>query len=163
MCSGRRRSNGRRIDMEKSPAALLRCRIILCPEFAGAFLLSDRVLRDCTPRALPRASRSGRHVGLRPPRNDNSGAFTILTSVCTFSRQPVRTASAFPRLPRRFAPRNDTSGSALVHQRSSAVECPPAGRLGNAAADATGAFHFNYGLCKPAALRRSGHRPLRIK
>ena len=28
MCSGRRRSNGRRIDMEKSPAALLRCRII---------------------------------------------------------------------------------------------------------------------------------------
>ena len=27
-----------------------------------------------------------------------------------FYRQPVRTASAFPRLPRRFAPRNDTSG-----------------------------------------------------
>ena len=23
------------------------------------------------------------HVGLRPPRNDNSGAFTILTAVCT--------------------------------------------------------------------------------
>ena len=32
----------------------------------------------------------------------------------------VRTATAFPRLPRRFAPRNDTSGSAAVHQ------CPPA-------------------------------------
>ena len=30
--------------------------------------------RDCTPRALPRASRSGRHVGLRPPRNDKSGS-----------------------------------------------------------------------------------------
>ena len=29
--------------------------------------------RDCTPRALPRASRSGRHVGLRPPRNDKLG------------------------------------------------------------------------------------------
>ncbi len=28
MCSGRRRSNGRRIEMEKSPAALRRCRII---------------------------------------------------------------------------------------------------------------------------------------
>ena len=28
--------------------------------------------RDCTPRALPRASRSGRHVGLWPPRNDKS-------------------------------------------------------------------------------------------
>ena len=39
--------------------------------------------RDCTPRALPRASRSGRHVGLRPPRNDNSGAFAILTVACT--------------------------------------------------------------------------------
>ena len=25
-------------------------------------LLGDRVLRDCTPRALPRASRAGRHV-----------------------------------------------------------------------------------------------------
>ena len=32
----------------------------------------------------------------------------------------VRAATAFPRLPRRFAPRNDTSGSAAVHQ------CPPA-------------------------------------
>ena len=30
--------------------------------------------RDCTPRALPRASRSGRHVGRWPPRNDKSGA-----------------------------------------------------------------------------------------
>ena len=32
--------------------------------------------RDCTPRALPRASRSGRHVGLRPPRNDKFGGIT---------------------------------------------------------------------------------------
>ena len=31
--------------------------------------------RDCTPRALPRAARSGRHVGLRPPRNDKSGGY----------------------------------------------------------------------------------------
>ena len=43
----------------------------------------SRVLRDCTPRALPRASRSGRHVGLWPPRNDNSGSFAILTAACT--------------------------------------------------------------------------------
>ena len=50
--------------------------------------------RDCTPRALLRASRSGRHVGLRPPRNDNSGAFAILTSVCT-SRQ-YRAGSGMP-------------------------------------------------------------------
>ena len=42
-------------------------------EFAEVALLSTRILRDCTPRALPRAARSGRHVGLRPPRNDTSG------------------------------------------------------------------------------------------
>ena len=38
-------------------------------EFAEAFLLSTIVLRDC-------------HVGLRPPRNDKSEAFTILTTAC---------------------------------------------------------------------------------
>ena len=48
-----------------------------------AFPHSDRVLRDCTPRALPRASRSGRHVGRWPPRNDKSEAFAILTVACT--------------------------------------------------------------------------------
>ena len=67
--AGRRGNLGKAVTI--SPVAFPRC---------------SRVLRDCTPRALPRASRSGRHVGLRPPRNDNSGAFTILTSVCT-SRQ----------------------------------------------------------------------------
>ena len=43
--------------------------------------------RDCTPRALPRASRSGRHVGLRPPRNDKLLVFT-------FYRQSLRDDSA---------------------------------------------------------------------
>ena len=37
-------------------------------------------------------------------------------------------ATAFPRLPRRFAPRNDTSGSAVVHQRPPTVELPCTGR-----------------------------------
>ena len=46
-------------------------------EFAAAFLLFNRIQRDCTPRALPRASRSGRHVGLRPPRNDTSGGSVV--------------------------------------------------------------------------------------
>ena len=59
-------------------------------EFAEAFLLSERVLRDC-------------HVGLRPPRNDKSGVHAVL-------RWLVPNGSAFPRLPRRFAPRNDKSG-----------------------------------------------------
>ena len=55
--------------------------------------------RDCTPRALPRASRSGRHVGLRPPRNDKSGG------VCHFDGglyglQVRRRARLSPRLQR---------------------------------------------------------------
>ena len=56
-------------------------------DFAGSTLLSGWVLRDCTPRALPRASRSGRHVGLRPPRNDKLLVFT-------FYRQSLRDDSA---------------------------------------------------------------------
>ena len=43
------------------------------------------------------------HVGLRPPRNDKSGVHAVL-------RWLVPNGSAFPRLPRRFAPRNDKSG-----------------------------------------------------
>mgnify|MGYP004706567425 CR=1 FL=1 len=42
-------------------------------------------------------------------------------------------AAAFPRLPRRFAPRNDTSGSAVVHQRPPTVELPCTGRSLSAA------------------------------
>ena len=79
--------------------------------------------RDRTPRALPRASRSGRHVGLRPPRNDKLGSLTHSPEIppdlqlpkavtdrryrrnrfLRFYRHLVRTGSAFPRLPRRPA------------------------------------------------------------
>ena len=55
------------------------CRIIGKPSAK-----SQLPSRDCTPRALPRASRSGRHVGLRPPRNDKSGAITVLSPTCTY-------------------------------------------------------------------------------
>ena len=51
--------------------------------FHGGLYKSAVPPRDCTPRALPRAARSGRHVGLWPPRNDNSGSFAILTAACT--------------------------------------------------------------------------------
>ena len=51
--------------------------------FIGSWFASAVPSRDCTPRALPRASRSGRHVGLRPPRNDKPLAFTILSAVCS--------------------------------------------------------------------------------
>ena len=78
--------------------------------------------RDCTPRALPRASRSGRHVGLWPPRNDKLGSLTHSPEIppdlqlpkavtdrryrrnwcIPFSRWPVQIGSASPRLPRRL-------------------------------------------------------------
>ena len=90
-----------------------------------AFPQFSRALRDCTPRALPRASRSGRHVAsllamtsLRVSRHKihapdiadlhgAQGAPLQAQLVGTFYRCSVRTASACPRLPRRFAPRND--------------------------------------------------------
>ena len=89
-----------------------------------AFLRSGRVLRDC-------------HVGLRPPRNDKSGGqhrfnggrygsgvpsrdchvaslLAMTNRRCVpFLRWLVPNGSAFPRLPRRFAPRNDKSDSLL--------------------------------------------------
>ena len=57
------------------------------------------------------------------------------------------------RLPRRFAPRNDTSGSVVVHQRPHAVACSPTGRSLSAATDAIGAYRFigsRYGLQVPS-------------
>ena len=143
MCSGRRRSNGRRIEMEKSPAAPKRCRIILCPEFAGAFLLSDRVLRDCTPRALPRASRAGRHVAslrtmtrqavqrctsallpLNYPVHGAQGAPLQTQSVCTFLSvaRLSRQRCAGPGCPR---PYNTLRyyGAIISHTRRGTAAC----------------------------------------
>ena len=59
-----------------------------------AFLRSGYDLRDCTPRALPRASRSGRHVGLRPPRNDKLGGLAPLNCCCTTCNCLRRSMSA---------------------------------------------------------------------
>ena len=92
-------------------------------EFAEAFLLSERVLRDChVGLRPPRNDKSGGqhrfnggrygsgvpsrdcHVGLRPPRNDKSGVHAVF-------RWLVLNGSTYLRLPRRFAPRNDKSGS----------------------------------------------------
>ena len=46
---------------------------------------------------------------------------------------PGENVTAFPRLPRRFAPRNDTSGEREVHQCPPAVELLPTGRSLSAA------------------------------
>ena len=66
--------------------ALTDCRYT--PYFGAYRLTTADTSRRCfpeiaPPRALPRASRSGRHVGLRPPRNDKSGASAILMRQCS--------------------------------------------------------------------------------
>ena len=63
-------------------------------DFAESTLLSGCVPRDCTPRALPRASRSGRHVGLRPPRNDKSVCLAPLNYCCNTRNCLRRSGSA---------------------------------------------------------------------
>ena len=67
-----------------------------------AFLRSGYDLRDCTPRALPRASRSGRHVGLRPPRNDKLGGLAPLNCCCTTCNCLRRSLSAAAAEPSKY-------------------------------------------------------------
>ena len=67
-----------------------------------AFLRSGYDLRDCTPRALPRASRSGRHVGLRPPRNDKLGGLAPLNCCCTTCNCLRRLLSAAAAEPSKY-------------------------------------------------------------
>ena len=78
----------------------------------------------------------------------------------TTKRRPVRNGSAFPRLPRRFAPRNDTSGEREVHQRPPTVELLPTGRSLSAATDPVGGgCHFNDSLCESFVQHREVHAP----
>ena len=64
------------------------------------------------------------------------------------------------RLPRRFAPRNDTSGEREVHQRPPAVELLPTGRsLSAATGPVWGGCHFNDSLCESFVQHREGHVP----
>ena len=69
-------------------------------------------------------------------------------------------ATAFPRLPRRFAPRNDTSGEREVHQRPPTVELLPTRRsLSAATGPVGGGCHFNGSLCESFVQCREGHAP----
>ena len=67
-----------------------------------AFLRSGYDLRDCTPRALPRASRSGCHVGLRPPRNDKLGGLAPLNCCCTTCNCLRRSGNAAAAEPSKY-------------------------------------------------------------
>ena len=75
-----------------------------------------------------------------------------------FYRHLVRTGSAFPRLPRRFAPRNDKSDS-FAPPNYCCKTCDCQWRSLTAATDAIGAYHFNDGLYQSRVPRREGHAP----
>ena len=100
--------------------------------------------RDCTPRALPRASRSGRHVGLRPPRNDKSGGYYRFI-VNLFG-------SAVQRRERHAAPLQGACG-----RRGRSVILGCAWRSLSAATDAIGACRFNGTLFQSFVQRRERH------
>ena len=80
-------------------------------------LLSGRVLRDCHVASLlamtnlgALCGRQSRSITCQPARRSLSAATVKFDSDCV-RRHSVYIGSAFPRLPRRFAPRNDKSDS----------------------------------------------------
>ena len=102
-------------------------------EFAEAFLLSTIVLRDC-------------HVGLRPPRNDKSEAFPILTAAGTESTLPSRDCHVGLR-----PPRNDKSEAVALLT----VVCSDCKRVAGPGCPLPyiGRYRFNGGLLIAQALR----------
>ena len=115
VCSGAQRAPWAVANMEAFPANVQCLQVCHCEApkgpwqsregsyvFAGSALLSTPVLRDCTPRALPRASRSGRHVGLRPPRNDKLGGLVPLNCCCTTCNCLRRSGSAAAAEPSKY-------------------------------------------------------------
>ena len=66
----------------------------------------------------------------RPEREARGSALGVQSreGSCVFADGFPVIWSGTARLPRRFAPRNDTSGSAVVHQRPPTVELPCTGR-----------------------------------
>ena len=82
--------------------------------FAGAFLLSNCVLRDCHVASLLAMTNLGAIAFLilaRTSRRCSAGSGCPLPyNTACGRRWLVRAATAFPRLPRRFAPRNDNLG-----------------------------------------------------
>ena len=79
--------------------------------------------------------RGGQRPTWRPEREARGSALGVQSRSTRLHRGKVtgEIATAFPRLPRRFAPRNDTSGSAVVYQRPPTVELPCTGRSLSAA------------------------------
>ena len=118
--------------------------------------LDDRVM----PPNL--SLRGGRRPTWRPEREARGSALGVQSREGSHdfadSLPGIRLSSA--RLPRRFAPRNDTSGEREVHQRPPTVELLPTGRSLSAATDPVGGgCHFNDSLCESFVQHREGHAP----
>ena len=86
--------------------------------------------------------RGGQRPTWRPEREARGSALGVQSRSSRLHRGKVtgEIATAFPRLPRRFAPRNDTSGWRAVHQCPCAVEYPCTRRSVSAATPHTLAF-----------------------
>ena len=104
----------------------------------------SRVLRQ--PHRLPDLSLRGRFAPVAI-----SGRQLRFRRKCPI----IRPSTA--RFPRRFAPRNDTSGERAVHQCTCAVELPSARCSGNAATDAIGSYRFIARLFVSPVRRRERH------
>ena len=91
--------------------------------------------------------------GQRPTWQSREGSHDFADSLPV-----IRLGTA--RLPRRFAPRNDTSGEREVHQCPPTVELLPTGRsLSAATGPVGGGCHFNDSLCESFVQHRARLSP----
>ena len=123
-------------------------------DFADGFPVIRPGTARLPRRFAPRNDTSGGYCGAPAP---SSGLIPLCKALnerryrrnrsVRFYRHLVRTGSAFPRLPRRFAPRNDTSGEREVHQCPPTVELLPTGRSLSAATGPVGAVTILTAAC----------------
>ena len=127
--------------------------------FNGGLYELQMPSRDCTPRALPRAARSGRHVGLRPPRNDNSGALAILTAVCTDCKCVAGPGCPLPyngRCGRRSATK--PAACKALRERRYRRKLPKCSRAGYRGRRTGRSWQWGRALCRAAFSTGNGRR-----
>ena len=118
------------------------------------FLGSGRVLRDCHVASLLAMTHQGSAVVHQRspavellPTGRSLSAATVKFGSDRVRRHSVYIGSAFPRLPRRFAPRNDKSEN-LAPLNLCHDHCRSAWRSLSAATDAIGSYVLIGSLCK---------------
>ena len=111
-----------------------------------AFPRCGRVLRDC-------------HVGLRPPRNDNSGAFAILTAVCTDCKCVAGPGCPLPyngRCGRRSATK--PAACKALRERRYRRKLPKCSRAGYRGRRTGRSWQWGRALCRAAFSTGNGRR-----